>query len=72
MRLLRVKESANLLGLKAASIRQLEKHGLLKSIRDWSGHRRFRESDVLKFKKELLGSRGDRDEERCLVTNRRK
>jgi len=47
MKHLRVKEAAELLGVKSASVRQLEKRGLLSSVRDWSGHRRFREDGVL-------------------------
>jgi excisionase family DNA binding protein len=47
MKLLRVKEAAEVLGVKPASIRQLEKRGLLPAVRDWNGHRRFKEADVL-------------------------
>ena len=60
MRLLRVKEVAELLGVKGSSVRQLEKRGLLTAIRDWSGHRRFREQEVLEFRKSLLGETNQR------------
>lgn len=54
MKLLRCKEAAHILGLKAGSLRQLEKAGLLLPIRDWAGHRRFREDEVEAFKERLL------------------
>jgi hypothetical protein len=40
-RLLRSKEAAAALGLKSSSMRVLEKRGLIRATRDWSGHRRF-------------------------------
>ena len=54
MKLLRVKEAADLLGVKTHSIRQLDRRGLLRAIRDWSGHRRFKDSDVLRLRESLL------------------
>jgi len=54
MRLLRVKETAKLLGVKPSSIRQLEKRGLLNAVRDWSGHRRFLEKEILRYRHKLL------------------
>ena len=54
MRLLRVKEAAELLGVKNASIRELDRRGLLHAVRDWSGHRRFKDSDVLELRETLL------------------
>jgi excisionase family DNA binding protein len=54
MRLLRVKETAKLLGVKPSSIRQLEKRGLLKAVRDWSGHRRFLEQEIVRYRRMLL------------------
>lgn len=54
MRLLRVKEAAELLGVKNASVRELDRRGLLHAVRDWSGHRRFKDSDVLNLRELLL------------------
>ncbi len=54
MKLLRVKEAADLLGVKPASIRQLERRGTLRAVRDWVGHRRFREDEVKAFGKKFL------------------
>jgi excisionase family DNA binding protein len=51
--LLRTKEAADRIGVKTASLRQLEKRGLIPCIRDWAGHRRFDESDVEAFQKRL-------------------
>jgi len=51
--LLRATEVGRLLGLKASSIRQLERRGFLSCVRDWNGHRRFPDNEVLRFKKEL-------------------
>jgi len=58
MRLIRVKEAAEILGIKPGSIRKLDREGLLSSIRDWSNHRRFIESEVIQFKESLLGQMG--------------
>ena len=55
MKFLRVKEAAELLGVKAASIRQLERRGKLRAARDWNGHRRFPEVEILKLRKFLMG-----------------
>ncbi len=54
MKLLRVKEAAELMGLKPASIRQLERRGLLQSVRDWAFHRRFIQSEVERLRVMLL------------------
>jgi len=54
MKLLRVKEAAEILGLKCSSVRLLERRGILRAIRDWSDHRRFREDDVRRLKQRLL------------------
>ena len=54
MKLLRVKEAAELMGVKPASIRQLERRGLLQSVRDWAFHRRFTQSDVERVRAMLL------------------
>ena len=54
MKLLRVKEAAELMGVKPSSIRQLERRGLLQAIRDWSSHRRFTQSDVERVRAMLL------------------
>jgi excisionase family DNA binding protein len=51
--LLRTKEAADRIGVKTASLRQLEKRGLIHCVRDWAGHRRFEESDVEEFQKKL-------------------
>jgi len=54
MKLLRVKESAELLGVKPTSIRQLERRGKLRAVRDWNGHRRFPEVEILRLRKFLM------------------
>ena len=54
VKLLRVKEAADRLGLKTFSLRQLDKQGHLPAIRDWAGHRRFREDDLESFREKLL------------------
>ena len=54
MKLLRVKEAAELMGVKPASIRQLERRGLLHSVRDWAFHRRFTQSEVERVRVRLL------------------
>jgi excisionase family DNA binding protein len=51
--LLRTTEAARVIGIKASSIRQLERRGILSCVRDWNGHRRFPDSEVRRFKKEL-------------------
>ena len=53
-KLLRTKEAAEVLGVKASAIRVVEKRGLLHAVRDWSGHRRFEEGAVLKFRERLI------------------
>ncbi len=58
MRLIRVKEAADLLGVKCSSVRKLDERGVLRSIRDWSGHRRFQEQEVLEYRQSLLEGRG--------------
>ena len=45
-KLLRTKKAADRLGLEPASLRILEAKGLLHPIRDWAGHRRFRQEEV--------------------------
>jgi excisionase family DNA binding protein len=57
MKQMRVKETADLLGVKSSSVRLLEKRGMLRAVRDWSGHRRFKEADVLKLKKAVFGTK---------------
>jgi DNA-binding transcriptional MerR regulator len=52
--LLRTKDAATRLGLKSFSVRRLEQMGILPSIRDWAGHRRFRERDVEQVREKLL------------------
>jgi excisionase family DNA binding protein len=54
VRLLRVKEAADVLGVKSPSVRQLSRRGTLPSVRDWNGHRRFREPDVIALRESLL------------------
>jgi len=53
-KLLRVGEAGDLMGVKGASIRQLEKKGKLRAVRDWNGHRRFKKSEILRFRDALL------------------
>lgn len=53
-KLLRCKEAADRCGLKPVSLRQLDKDGILHPIRDWAGHRRFREDEIEDFRKKLL------------------
>lgn len=54
MRLLRCKETADRLGVRRSSLPGFEQKGLLSSVRDPSGHRRYRESDVEAIRKQLL------------------
>ncbi len=54
MKLLRTKEAADRVGLKPVSLRRLEEEGLLHPIRDWAGHRRFRQDELDEFSKKLL------------------
>jgi len=64
MKLLRSKEAAEFVGLKPVSLRELDKKGLLHPVRDWAGHRRFREEELITFREKLL--RGEmRDREYC-------
>ena len=60
-KLLRTKEAAEVLGVKASAIRVVEKRGLLHAVRDWSGHRRFEEGAVLELRRKLLS--GECEEE---------
>jgi hypothetical protein len=53
-KLLRVKDAGELAGLEPDSMRIAEKHGLIVAVRDWAGHRRFKESAVLEFRRKLL------------------
>ena len=52
-RLLRVKEAAELLGVKSSSVRQLARRGLLPCVRDWNGHRRFQEEEIIRLRRSL-------------------
>ena len=54
IKLLRCKVAADRAGLKPASLRQLDRDGILHPIRDWAGHRRFREDEIDDFRKKLL------------------
>ena len=54
MKLLRVKEAADILGVKPASVRQLERRGTLRAVRDWAGHRRFSQDEVEDLSQRLL------------------
>ncbi len=54
MKLLRTKEAADRIGLKPVSLRKLEEGGLLHPVRDWAGHRRFRQDEVDEFRDRLL------------------
>jgi len=51
---LTVKEAADLLGVKGASVRQLERRGKLRAVRDWNGHRLFSDKDVQRLKDQLI------------------
>jgi DNA-binding transcriptional MerR regulator len=53
MKLLRSKEAAEFLGLKPASVRELDKKGFLHPVRDWAGHRRFSEDELAIFRERL-------------------
>ncbi len=53
-KLLRTKKAADRIGLEPASLRILEEKGLLHPIRDWAGHRRFREDEIDEFLQKLL------------------
>jgi len=52
-KLLRASDAAKRLGLKAVSPRALEKHGLVSPIRDWAGHRRYKEDEIERLRKKL-------------------
>jgi DNA-binding transcriptional MerR regulator len=54
MKLLRAKEAATIIGLRPVSLRELDRKGLLHPVRDWAGHRRFREDEVISFREKLL------------------
>lgn len=54
VKLLRVQEAANVLGVNASTIRQLERRGLLRAVRDWNGHRRFSQDEVENLSRRLL------------------
>ena len=53
-RLLRTKETADVLGVKVCTVLLLERRGLLPAVRDWAGQRRFLQGDVEKFRKQLM------------------
>ena len=53
-RLLRVKEAAMVIGISFSAMRSLDKRQILPAIRDWAGHRRYREDDVYEFREKLL------------------
>lgn len=61
MKLLRIKDAADTLGLKTQSLRQMEKAGLLHPVRDWAGHRRFREDDLRALQKRMLSGKDWRE-----------
>lgn len=67
MKLLRVKEAADRLGVKLSSVRQLAERGILSHLRDWNGHRRFKEEDVEAVRKRLCA--GKLNEERSKDEN---
>ncbi len=46
MEWLRVQDTARRLGLKVSAIRELDRRGLLKARRSWSGQRLFLDSEV--------------------------
>ena len=54
MRLLRCKESADRLGVRRSSLPGFERKGLLVSLRDAAGHRRYLESDIESIRAKLL------------------
>jgi hypothetical protein len=53
-RLLRTKQTAEVLGVSVGSVLSLERRKLIPSVRDWAGQRRFEESKVLEFRKRLM------------------
>jgi DNA-binding transcriptional MerR regulator len=53
----RVKEAADRMGLKPASLRQLEREGLLHPVRDWAGHRRFSDTEIDRVRAELVSGK---------------
>ena len=64
IKLLRVKEAATAMGVLPATLRDLDRRGILPAIRDWAGHRRFREDLVKDFKEKLLrGEMAPREQE---------
>lgn len=54
MKLFRIKDAAEVLGLKTQSLRQMEKAGIVHPVRDWANHRRFREDEVQALHKRML------------------
>lgn len=53
-KLLRITAASEILGVCPSSLRDLDKRGLLVAHRDWSGHRRYLESDVVEFREKML------------------
>ncbi len=43
---MRIGEIAKSLGVSQATIRRLERRGIITAKRDWAGHRRYTESDL--------------------------
>ena len=52
--LIRCKRASDILGVKPCAVRSLAKRGLLPVVRDWAGHRRFREDVVGELRDKLL------------------
>ena len=53
---MRIGEIAKSMGVSQATIRRLERRGVIAAQRDWAGHRRYTEDDVAKIRVFLFGS----------------
>ncbi len=55
--LIRISEAAKRLGIHPNTLRHLEKRGVIKPERDWSGYRIFSERDIEEISKKLFPGR---------------
>ena len=54
---MRIGEIAKALGVSQATIRRLERRGVIVANRDWAGHRRFTQDDLERARGALFGVR---------------
>lgn len=53
---MRIAEFARSLGVSTDTVRRLERRGLLRSKRDWAGHRRFTATDLKRARATLFAT----------------